>query len=42
MAYGLTGVTQTCWTGLNEIFHECHDCVDNNVDDIIVFSDDIN
>ena len=36
MPYGLTGATQTCQRGLDEIFHECHDCVDNYVDDIIV------
>jgi len=36
MPYGLTGTTQTCQHGL---FHKCHDCVDNYVDDI--FSDDM-
>jgi len=41
MPYGLTGVTQTCQRGLGEIFREFHDCVDNCVDDIIVYSDDI-
>ena len=39
--YGLTGATQTCQRGLDEIFRECHDCADNYVDDIIVFSDEI-
>ena len=42
MPYGLTGATQTCQRGLDEIFCECNDCVDNYVDDIIVFSDDVN
>lgn len=43
MCYGLTGISQTCQHGLDEIFCECHDFVDNYVDDIhvIVFSDDI-
>jgi len=27
--------------GLDEIFRECHDCVDNYVDDIIVFSNNM-
>ena len=40
MPYGLTGATQTCQHALDEVFHEYHDCVDNCVDDIIVFSDD--
>ena len=35
----LTGATQTCQYALDEVFHECHDCVDNYIDDIIVFSD---
>ena len=42
MPYGLTGATQTCQQGLDKIFRKCHDCVHNYVDDIIVFSDDIN
>jgi len=42
MPYGLTGATQTCQRGLDELFSECNDCVDNYVDDIIIFSDDIN
>ena len=37
MPYGLTGATHTCQCGLDESFHECHDCVDNYVDDIIIF-----
>ena len=41
MPYGLTGATQTCQRALDEVFHECHDCVDNYVDDIIVFSDNM-
>ena len=41
MPYGLTGATQTCQRALDEVFRECHDCVDNYVDDIIVFSDDM-
>ena len=35
----LTGATQTCQYALDEVFHECHYCVDNYIDDIIVFSD---
>ena len=41
MPYGLTGATQTCQHALDEVFRECHDCVDNYVDDIIVFSDNM-
>ena len=41
MPYGLTGATQTCQRALDETFCECYDCVDNYVDDIIVFSDDM-
>jgi len=41
MPYGLTGATQTCQRGLDELFSECNGCVDNYVDDIIIFSDDI-
>ena len=37
MLYGLTEATQTCQRALDEVFHECYDCVDNYVDDIIVF-----
>ena len=39
MPYGLTGATQTCQRGLDGLFSECHDCVDNYIDDIIIFSD---
>ena len=42
MPYKHTSATQTCQCGLDEIFRECNDCVDNYVDDIIVFSDDVN
>ena len=42
MPYKHTGATQTCQRGLDEIFRECNDCVDNSVDDTIVFSDDVN
>ena len=41
MPYGLTGATQTCQRALDAVFRECQDCVDNYVDDIIVFSDDM-
>ena len=41
MPHGLTGATQTCQRGLDELFRECHDWVNNYVDDIIIFSDDI-
>ena len=34
MPYGLTRATQTC---LDEVFRECHDCIDNYVGNIIVF-----
>jgi len=27
MPYGLTGATQTCRCGLDELLRECHDCV---------------
>ena len=39
MPHGLTEATQTCQRGLDEIFLENHDCVDNYVDDIIIYSD---
>ena len=42
LLYGLTGATQTCQRGLDELFRDCHDCVDNYVDDTIIFSDDMN
>ena len=41
MSYGLTGTTETCQCALDEVFRECHDCVDNYVDDIIIFLDDM-
>ena len=41
MPYGLTGATQTCQRGLDEVLKECKDCVDNYVDDCIIFSDTI-
>ena len=41
MPYGLTGATQTCQRGLDELLNDCRDCVDNYVDDFIVFSDDM-
>ena len=39
MLYGLTGATQTCQRGLDKLQDDCKDCVDNYVDDFIVFSD---
>ena len=41
MPYGLTGATQTCQRGLDAVLKDCKDCVDNYVDDCIVFSDDM-
>ena len=41
MPYGLTGATQTCQRGLHNILQNCKDCVDNYVDDCIVFSNDM-
>ena len=41
MPYGLTGATQTCQQGLDQVFSDCKDCVDNYVDDFIIFSDDV-
>ena len=41
MPYGLTGATQTCQRGLDSILHNCKDCIDNYVDDCIVFSDNM-
>ena len=41
MPYGLTGATQTCQRGLDEVLRDCKDCVDNYVDDCIIFSDDM-
>ena len=39
--YGLTCATQTCQRGLDTILQNCKHCVDNYVDDCIVFSDDM-
>ena len=39
MPYRLTGATQTCQQGLDGVLRECKDCVDNYVDDCIIFSD---
>ena len=41
MPYGLTGATQTCQRGLYQVLKDCKDCVDNYIDDCIVFSDDM-
>ena len=41
MPYGLTCATQTCQRGLDTILQNCKHCVDNYVDDCIVFSDDM-
>ena len=41
MPYGLTGATQTCQQGLDQVLKDCKDCVDNYIDDCIVFSDDM-
>ena len=41
MPYDLTCVTQTCQFGLDTILQNCKHCVDNYVDDCIVFSDDM-
>ena len=41
MPYGPTGATQTCQQGLDEVLKDCRDCVDNYVDDFIVFSDNM-
>ena len=41
MPYGLTGATQMCQRGLDAILKDCKDCVDNYVDNCIVFSDDM-
>ena len=37
MPYGLTCATQTCQRGLDTILQNCKHCVDNYVDDCIVF-----
>ncbi len=41
MPYGLTGATQTCQRGLDRILKDCTDCVDNYIDDCLVFSEDL-
>ena len=41
MPYGLTGATQTCQRGLDQVLNDCKDCVDNYIDDCIVFSDNM-
>ena len=38
---GLTGATQTCQCGLDNVLKHCKDCVDNYIDDCIVFSDNM-
>ena len=41
MPYGLTGATQTCQQGLDTVLHDYKYCVDNYVDDCVVFSKDM-
>ena len=41
MPYGLTGATQTCQRGLDKVLKDCKHCVDNYVDDCIIFSEDM-
>ena len=41
MPYGLTGATQTCQRGLDKVLKECKHCVDNYVDDCIIYSEDM-
>ena len=41
MPYGLNGAMQTCQHALDEVLYKFYDCVDNYVDDVIVFSDDM-
>ena len=41
MPYGLTGATQTCQRGLDDVLRDCKFCVDNYVDDCIVYSNDM-
>ena len=41
MLYGLTGATQTCQCGLDDVLRDCKFCVDNYVDDCIVYSSDM-
>ena len=37
MPYGLTGATQTCQRGLDDVLRDCKYCVNNYVDDCIVY-----
>ena len=41
MPYGLTGAIQTCQQGLDTLLADCKYCVDNYVDDCIVYSNDM-
>ena len=41
MPYGLTGATQTYQQDLDTVLHDCKYCVDNYVDDIVVYSSDM-
>jgi len=41
MPYSLTGATQTCQCGLGMVLKDCKHCVDNYVDDCIIFSDNM-
>ena len=41
MLYGLTGATQTCQRGLDDVLRDCKYCVDNYVDDCIVYCSDM-
>ena len=41
MPYGLTGATQTCQQALDSVLADCKYCVDNYVDDCIVYSNDM-
>ena len=42
MPYGLMGATQTCQRGvLDNVWKDYKDCVDNYVDEGIVFSDEM-
>ena len=41
MPYGLTGATQACQWALDHVLKCSKKCIDNYVDDLIVFSDDM-
>ena len=41
MPYGLTGAMQACQRGIDEVLRDCKDCVDNYIDDCIIFLDDM-